>query len=318
VAIGRNEGERLRRCLASVLGVVERVVYVDSGSTDGSVAMAISMGADVVELDMSTPFTAARARNEGFSRLQSLCPNLSYVQFVDGDCEVAANWLVTSSAFLVAHPEVAVVCGRRRERFPERSVYNLLCDVEWNSPIGEAKACGGDALMRAEVLCTAGGYRAGLIAGEEPELCLRLRAAGWKIWRLDAEMTLHDAAMLRFGQWWKRLVRGGHAYAEGAYLHGASVERHWVHETRRIWFWALGLPVLSLASLAAFDWVWLAVLLVYPLQVVRLAFRGQSDVRTNWLRALFLVLAKFPELQGQLTFWWRKVSAGKTTLIEYK
>ena len=62
IAIGRNEGERLRRCLDSVVGKGFSVVYVDSNSTDGSVDFARSVGAEVVELDMSLPFSAARAQ----------------------------------------------------------------------------------------------------------------------------------------------------------------------------------------------------------------------------------------------------------------
>ena len=145
VVIGRNEGVRLERCLRSLMQGVGKVVYVDSGSTDGSPQLARSLGVEVLALDMRVPFTAARARNEGFSALQRLLPSMQLVQFVDGDCEVDARWLATAQAFLDQHPEVAVVCGRRRERFPERSVYNLLCDLEWDTPIGEAKACGGDA-----------------------------------------------------------------------------------------------------------------------------------------------------------------------------
>ena len=136
VAIGRNEGERLKKCLDSVVGIAGRVVYVDSGSSDGSVEMTRAMGVDVIRLDVRVPFTAARARNEGFQYLRKLAPDLSYVQFVDGDCEVAAGWLGTGVAFLDARREVAVVCGRLRERYPERSIYNLLCDIEWDTTIG--------------------------------------------------------------------------------------------------------------------------------------------------------------------------------------
>src|SRR5947209_19431049 len=93
VAVGRNEGERLRRCLASLQGQSAALVYVDSGSTDGSVAVARSFGASVVELDTSVPFTAARARNAGFDRLMAEHPDLAYVQFVDGDCEVDPDWV---------------------------------------------------------------------------------------------------------------------------------------------------------------------------------------------------------------------------------
>ena len=132
VAIGRNEGDRLRKCIESVVGQVSKVVYVDSGSTDDSVAMARRYGVTVVELDMTRPFTAARARNEGFRRLREESPELDYVQFVDGDCEVVQGWLEKAALFLDEHQDVVVVCGRRRERFPDRSVYNLLCDMEWD------------------------------------------------------------------------------------------------------------------------------------------------------------------------------------------
>lgn len=318
VVIGRNEGQRLARCLHSLLQGADKVMYVDSGSSDGSPQLARSLGVEVLLLDMGTPFTAARARNEGFCALRRRLPSMRWVQFVDGDCEVDGGWLAAAQAFLDDHPDVAVVCGRRRERFPQRSVYNLLCDLEWDTPIGEAKACGGDALMRVDALAAVGGFRPELIAGEEPELCVRLRAKGWKVWRLDAEMTLHDAAMTRFSQWWRRSLRAGHAYAEGAYLHGQAPERHWLRESRRAWLWGLGIPlVIVLACLLLGGWC-LLLLLVYPLQVVRLARRGGKSVRENWLQAVFLVLGKFPEMLGQLKFMRHRIAAGKPTLIEYK
>ncbi|MBP8185337.1 MAG: glycosyltransferase family 2 protein [Pseudomonas sp.] len=318
VVIGRNEGARLERCLASLVGTADKIVYVDSGSTDGSVHMAQRLGVEVVALDMAQPFTAARARNAGFQCLQRLLPEMVYVQFVDGDCEVVAGWLLQAQAFLDEHPAVAVVCGRRRERFPQRSIYNLLCDLEWDTPIGEAQACGGDALMRADAFAAMAGFRPELIAGEEPELCVRLRAAGWKVWRLAEEMTLHDADMTRFSQWWQRTLRAGHAFAEGAFLHGAAPERHWLRESRRAWLWGLGIPVIIAVASLLWGWPGLLLLLVYPLQVVRLARRGKRSVRENWLQAGLLVLGKFPEMLGQVKFLLGRFGAGKASLIEYK
>ena len=318
VVIGRNEGQRLERCLASLRGGADKIVYVDSGSTDGSVQMALARGVEVLSLDLIVPFTAARARNEGFACLQRLLPAMRHVQFVDGDCEVDAGWLAKAQAFLDAHPEVAVVCGRRRERFPQRSVYNLLCDLEWDTPTGQAKACGGDALMRADAFAAVGGYRRDLIAGEEPELCVRLRANDWKIWRLADEMTLHDAAMTRFSQWWRRSMRTGYAFAEGTFLHGAAPELHWQRESRRAWIWGLGVPLgIVLASVLLGGWG-LLLGLIYPLQAVRLARRGSRSARENWLQAVFLVLGKFPEMLGQLKFLLNRYGSGKAALIEYK
>jgi glycosyltransferase involved in cell wall biosynthesis len=318
VVIGRNEGARLERCLASVAGRASRVVYVDSGSTDGSVAMARSAGVEVVELDMSIQFTAARARNAGFEHLQSVAPDVRYVQFVDGDCEIVTGWLERAWAFLEAYPKVGVVCGRRRERHPEKSLYNLLCDIEWDTPVGSAKACGGDALMRVDAFLAAGGFRGDLIAGEEPELCIRLRASGWSVWRIDEEMTLHDAAITRFGQWWMRTMRGGYAFAEGLNLHGAGPERYRLRETRSIWLWGCLLP--TGIVLAVLLWGgWAALLIgIYPLQIARLCLQGRRDPRENCVRAVFVVLGKFPEMAGQVKYLLRRWSGSDARLIEYK
>ena len=319
VAIGRNEGGRLARCLASVVGAAERVVYVDSGSSDGSVELARGMGVDVVALDLQRPFTAARARNEGWHRLLALAPTLAHVQFVDGDCEVVPGWLETARAFLDAHPDVAAIAGRNRERFPERSIYNLLCDIEWGSgEAGSVKACGGNAMMRVDALQQAGGFLETLIAGEEPELCVRLRTAGWRIWRLDDEMTLHDAAMTHFGQWWKRSMRTGFSYAEGARLHGAPPEQHWVRESRSAWFWGLLLPALVIVGVALAGPLALLGLLAYPLQMLRLFLRTRGPWRSRLARAVFLVVGKFPEAIGQLKFVVHRVARTPGRLIEYK
>lgn len=318
VIIGRNEGDRLIRCLKSLITQSNQLVYVDSASTDDSVTMARSLGPDVVSLDMTMPFTAARARNEGFKRMRKLYPQTDYVQFVDGDCEISAGWLNIAANFLALHRDIAVVCGRRRERYPERTVYNMLCDIEWDTPVGEARACGGDALMRVSAFEHVGGFHSGLIAGEEPELCVRLRKEGWKIWRLDEEMTLHDAAMTRFGQWWKRTMRSGYAYAEGVHLHGAPPERHWARESRRALIWGMGIPLVIISLASCFGAWGLVALLVYPMQIIRLALLGTRSVKENWWHASFLVLGKFPEAMGQLNFLYNRL-AGKTAhLIEYK
>ena len=307
VVIGRNEGERLRVCLASLAGQVRRIVYVDSGSSDNSAELARGLGAEVVILESDRPFTAARARNAGLARLSGE----GFVQLVDGDCAVDPAWGTTALAFAATHPGAVVICGRRRERFPDASVYNRLCDREWDTPVGRATACGGDALMRLPALRAVGGYREDLIAGEEPELCLRLVRAGGEVWRIDAEMTLHDAAMTRFGQWWNRSRRAGHAFAEGAALHGTGPERHWVVEMRRALFWGGALPVTAvLAGLVAAPGF--ALLLAWPLQVLRLSRRMGLEA------ALFTVLGKLPEAQGVLGYHLNRLRKRRAALIEYR
>jgi glycosyltransferase involved in cell wall biosynthesis len=327
VVIGRNEGARLIRCLESLRDRVDRIVYVDSGSTDGSLDAAAARGVDVVALDMAEPFTAARARNAGVEALERSGPAPNYVQFVDGDCEIEPDWIAAARTHLDAASDAAAVCGRRRERFPDASVYNLLCDMEWNTPVGRANACGGDSLMRVEAFRAVGGFDPTLIAGEEPELCFRLRRAGWTVWRLDAPMTLHDAAMTRFGQWWRRAIRGGWAYAEGATLHGASAERYNRRALRSVLVWGLAAPAAIIAtvvgaaaapSLAVVSALGFA---AYPAMALRIA-RGRQRAGDPWRAALlygaFVMLGKIPQAIGALRYFRLRRTGGRARLIEYK
>lgn len=321
VVIGRNEGERLRRCLESLTGRTRRLVYVDSGSTDGSVALARSFGAEVVEIDLSTPFTAARARNAGYACLRALEPELEYVQFVDGDCIVAPDWIELAAAYLHDHPGTGVVCGRRRELHPEASPYNELCDIEWDTPVGPTRACGGDAMMRCAAFDQVGGFNPGLIAGEEPELCVRLRRAGWQIVRLPYEMTLHDAAIARFPQWWRRCVRAGYAYAEGAHLHGAPPERHYVPQLRRAVFWGACVPAATALGLVPTLGASTLLPLAYGVSAWRCyrstRARGRSP-KSAARYATFVTLSKFAELQGVLRYYRLRWLRRPSVLIEYK
>jgi glycosyltransferase involved in cell wall biosynthesis len=321
VAIGRNEGERLERCLRSLPPGVP-TVYVDSGSSDGSVARARESGAAVVDLDADSPFTAARARNAGFERLLADTPEIEFVQFVDGDCELRPDWLRAAAVHLSSHANVAAVCGRRRERHPDASPWNRLADLEWDTPVGDARAFGGDVLIRADVFRSVGGYDATRIAGEDPDLALRIRRAGHNVERLGLEMTLHDAALASVGAWWRRAVRGGHAYAEAFYHERAAADPDLRRHIASTLFWGGLIPLVALvlapatggASLVAFGaWVLLGV------RIYRAMRRRGRAPRDAALSAGALVACKVAELQGALTFAWnRLVLRRHTRLIEYK
>ena len=290
IAIGRNEGDRLRACLESAVRQAEVVVYVDSGSTDGSVALAESLGCRVVNLDLSKPFTAARARNEG----AAAAGEVEFFQFVDGDCEIVDGWVERALAEMSEKPDAAAVCGRRRERYPEATIYNKLCDLEWDTPVGQAKSVGGDALVRRSAFEQVGGYDPTVIAGEEPEMCVRLRQAGWTIWRVDAEMTLHDAAMTKLSQWWKRNKRAGHAYAEGNARHGGEPEHHWEKEVKSNDRWGYLIPL-------------------WPLLWYRVWCQGRGG-----LYATFVTLGKLPQKLGQNTYRKNQAAGQRSGIIEYK
>jgi GT2 family glycosyltransferase len=318
VIIGRNEGERLIRCIQSLRGYIEYSVYVDSASTDGSLEAAKSLGAHALALDMSKPFTAARARNAGFAELLKLFPALEFVQFVDGDCEVLNHWIADAVSFLQNNPQIAVVSGVLNERFPDKTIYNTLCDLEWKMPDGEVKACGGNAMMRVSAFKEVNGYLPTLIAGEEPEMCVRLRQKGWKVWHLGVQMMLHDADMTSFKQWWKRTMRAGYAFAEGAFLHGAAPEYHWVAESKRAWLWGLYIPLAILILLFIKPVLGLLLLLAYPLQMVRLAIRSKQTLKNACLQAFFLTIGKFAEVIGQVKFLLHRYSDKQGKIIEYK
>lgn len=326
VIIGRNEGERLRACLLS-LRTTESRVYVDSGSTDGSCELARSLGFGVVDLDMSVPFSAARARNTGIEWLLGQKPNLAFIQTVDGDCEVREGWMETARADLVSEPRRAVAFGRRREREPQRNAYHLACDDEWAVPPGTVNSCGGDAMLRVAALREVGGYNPALIAGEEPDMCLRLRQKGWSIWSNGQEMTWHDVAIDRMDQWWKRSRRAGFAFTELVALHGADADPAW----RRLVNSALGWTAINLAAIGGLllaallgDWR-LAALAAVPalLAAVQMARMARSKRRLYGTRralqwAGLMMVAKAAQAQGWLQYRSQALTRRRATLIEYK
>ncbi len=329
VVIGRNEGERLKRCLESCGRTDATVVYVDSGSTDGSVALARSMGVYVVELDMSIPFCAARARNEGFVKLRNASPQVRFVQFVDGDCELIHNWIPFGVATLQSSPSVAIVAGWLHERFPEASIYNRLAEIEWNfSGIGAVDSVGGIFMIKREAFEEVGGFDPTVAAGEEPELCQRLASRGWKFVRIDRDMAWHDLAMRHFGQWWTRMVRFGYGSLDVANRFHLKRFRS---NNFRIWVWSVwlflslfgALPVIAISLdglIMATAWVLLS---LWPAQLIRIAIRTWKNGQPPDLAAayaFFLMISHWPQLFGVLL--WQidhqKNKNNRFRLIEYK
>lgn len=312
VTVGRSEGERLIRCLAALKGKAAPVVYVDSGSTDGSVDAALAAGAEAIELNPERPFTASRGRNAGLARLREIDPDGRYVQMIDGDCELVDGWIETAHAFLEDHPEIAAVTGRRRELYPDASIWNRLMDDEWNGQPGEVSSCGGDVMIRREAIEAVGGYNSDLIAGEDPEMYFRMQRNGWRFWRLDIDMTRHDAALTRFSEWWRRNKRGGYGFAENEKLHRGSPERYRRKEMVRALVWGAALPILILlAAIVISPWMLLA-FAIYPLQVLRLWSK------MPFRNAFFLTLGKFAEAHGILEFLLTKQDKAQRNRIEYK
>jgi glycosyltransferase involved in cell wall biosynthesis len=317
VVIGRNEGARLEQCLRSALAHSYRIVYADSASTDGSADRARALGIATVVLDNSMPTTAARGRNAGFEALLERFPECEFVQFIDGDCVLASGWVRKAAEFLQSHELAAIACGRRFEAHPEASPYNRLCDEEWNTPVGRVESAGGDSMVRVSAFKQVGGFRPELKAGEEPEMTARMRAAGWEIWRLDAPMSEHDAKILRFGQWWRRMLRGGFGYAHVWSTSGNLPQRIFAIQLRSALIWTIGIPLLvCLATLLLQSVaVLLALPLLYLLQIVRFASRRRLLSWRSWQAATLIVLAKLPETIGALRYF---LGQGPERIGEYK
>ena len=327
VVIGRNEGDRLVRCLASVRFIPNRV-YVDSGSTDGSVEQALRDGVSVVELQVPPNFTAARARNAGLEELLANRPRLEFVQLVDGDCEIHKGWIPAGLAALHADPDLAAVYGRLRERFPGRSVYNALCDDDWNVPIGEAPIVGGIVLFRVSALCQANFFNPSIIAGEEPDLAMRLRVSGWRLRRIDVEMGLHDVDITRFGQWWTRTRRTGHAYAELAYRHPQARNPDWPRTIRSIQVWGGIMPLLLVGAATAAllldpRWWFLAALIILPwlmraAQITLRKLHRRLSLKVALAAGVLLMIGKIPQLLGFAEYHRNRVMGRASQLIEHK
>ena len=334
VVIGRNEGERLKRCLSSIQCQHSGpVVYVDSGSTDGSADYARSVGVDVVDLDISVPFTMARGRNTGLDYLVDRHSHCQFVQFVDGDCEMVAGWLKAGLQFLQDHQDYAGVCGNRSERFPDATIFNQLIEMEWQGRAGEVDACGGDAIYRIDMFQAAGCFNEAMIAGEEADLCLRLRQLGSRLMRLDSPMTVHDANIHYFSQWWKRSVRCGHAYAHGYDMHKNDAETGEKNYQKKpvlsTLIYGLVLPgllvlalLLSVVNSLALAQLFLSITVIVILYIRALRNAAMSkpteSTRQNWLYAGFILLGKFPEAQGLLRYYFNKALGKTSKIIEYK
>ena len=324
VIIGRNEGERLTRCLDSVAalrnpaGEVE-IIYVDSASRDDSVARALAAGARVIEVIPERP-SAALGRNAGWREARA-----PYVLFLDGDTILHPDFVAAAFKAL-DDPQVAVVWGHRREIHPEQSLFNRVLDLDWVYPPGPADFCGGDALMRMAVLRAVDGFDATLIAGEEPELCQRIRALGHVIQHIDHPMTGHDLAMTSWASYWKRAFRAGYAYAEVSDRLKDTAFPLWVEDARRNRRRAGVLMALTLAALVAAGLAQsLTPLLLWAVFILALAARSAWKARwkggtagTLLLYGLHSHLQQIPILMGQLA-WWRDRRRARTRgLIEYK
>jgi glycosyltransferase involved in cell wall biosynthesis len=324
VVIGRNEGIRLAACFKSIREACEmpeptELIYVDSHSTDGSPDSAASYGAKVIVLGPGK-LSAARARNAGWHAATG-----TFILFLDGDTILDPDF-VRLALRRFADPRVAVVWGHRREIRPETSVYNRVLDLDWIAPAGDSDFCGGDSLMRREVLERTNGFNPELIAGEEPDLCRRIRATGDRILHIDASMTGHDLALHRASQYWRRAVRTGHAYAEISARYRDTPDPLWTRESRKNLFqgslYILIAAVVITVAILTRSWIPFSLAFLAAaalcLRTARLSKWKGAPWSTLLLFGIHSHIQHLPILQGQLLYMWRRWRGQSRVLIEYK
>ena len=319
VVIGRNEEKNLGPCLQSIrqacAGKFDAdIVYVDSNSTDRSVEIARALDVRVQSLG-DTPPSAAAARNLGWTATQA-----PWVMFMDGDTRLHPQFLEQAlSAFT---PEIAAVWGHRREVQPYRSLYARALDFDWVYPAGLTEFFGGDVLIRRSALESVNGYDPRYKAGEEPEMCSRLSALGWKILHIDAAMTEHDLGIDSLRPWALRAYRSGMACAHLAATLGraSSWQESAARDRRHGMVYLLGLCLAP----------WLAWGAPVALLLLGAAF-GAIVLRTAWrsrwkcprwadalLYALHSHLQKIPALFGQWAWLRAYRHRQQVPLIEYR
>ena len=320
VIIGRNEGERLERCILSAQAIAgwiaKEVIYVDSGSTDGSPELATKLGVYVLPLSPGA-FTAARARNLGWRNASG-----KLILFLDGDTILDENFPLLALTELEKETTNAAAWGHRRELCECLSVYVRVRDLDWVYPPGETLFFGGDVLVRRSALESVNGFDETLIAGEEPEMCRRMRNLGWHIQHIDAPMTLHDLAITRFSQYWRRSQRAGYAFATVSARFRGTSDPFWAEEAKRNkirgLFWLLS-PLVALVASVALLSAW--PFMLWVILLFALAARTAYQYRWKPARWTTLLLYGFhshlqqiPIFFGQLQF----LMNGNKALMEYK
>jgi glycosyltransferase involved in cell wall biosynthesis len=325
IIIGRNEGQRLVDCIHSVQAMSEppaemEIIYIDSDSTDGSPQRAQALGVQVEIVHPQRP-AAAIGRNAGWRLAKA-----PFILFLDGDTLLHPNFVKVALSHFQQNPQLAIVWGHRRELYPNASPYQRVLDLDWVYPPGLSDFCGGDALMRRHVLAEVDGYNPQLIAGEEPEMCARIRARGYTILHIDQPMTLHDLAITRWTQYWRRASRTGHAYAEIFNLLRNTATPLWQRETRKnllhanvlvdIFIVGLGITLLFHTLWPLFFSIALLVLLC-----LRSAWKARWKSNDWWTLLLYGVHSQFQQIPialGQLSYYYHRVLGQRRRLIEYK
>ncbi|MGE0864751.1 MAG: glycosyltransferase [Vicinamibacterales bacterium] len=202
----RNDAQRLRRCLTSIVAndyprALIELIVVDNESVDESGRAAREYGAIVLRAPGDC---VAELRNRGARAALG-----SVIAFVDADHEIDPHW-ITAAVAVLSNPGVAATgCAYLTDpqaNWVQQQYDGLRVrpdrreDVAW---IGS-----GNLVVKRQPFDRVGGFKTTLTACEDVDLCNRLRLAGHRIVADPALRSVHfgDPRTLKalfFGELWR-------------------------------------------------------------------------------------------------------------------
>ena len=278
VVIARNEAATIEACLASVqrafAELSHEVIFVDSASTDDTVAIARRFPVRVVSVPEGWPRRPAIGRHIGWS----LCRG-TWILFLDGDCVFEGSWLAPAIEALTADPTLAAVAGASRGVLRGADGHETIVDQYPDANYDDPDHLSGSAVYRRSALERAGGFNPFLRAHEEPELGARLRKLGYRLRRLRVPMTSHYPKEQKETVF-ELIRRATRRYPVGL----GQFVRHVV---------SAGLPVRSPWKTIDRHLAFLAILGLGIVAVVVWAFGGGGWMLTAWTALFAAVFAAF-------------------------
>jgi GT2 family glycosyltransferase len=209
VVVPNRDGRRwlpgLLAALRAQARAPDRLVVVDDGSRDDSVAWLRGEGVEVVERGVSGGFAAAV--NAGLAAVG----DCDAVALVNTDVELDPDWLARTAGVLEAVPAAASVACKmvgmddpgliddagdalRRDGVCEQRGRGRRDDGRFDGPGEVWGACAGAALYRRAAVVQVGGFDESYgMYLEDVDLALRLRLAGWTC-RYEPAVARHAGA----------------------------------------------------------------------------------------------------------------------------
>lgn len=190
--IGRNEAHNLPACAAALAalasaGLAMEAIFIDSASSDASVAVAKANFGVVVELAASAELNAGAARAVGTLKARG-----TWVLYLDGDMQLAPDFIPHLLELVRGERDADGLAGRTLNVYPDGSSDAIV--FAGNKAGQPCRAFGGAVLLRRETVLDVGNWAPNLYANEEAELYSRLLARAARVLWTESLMVRHVTA----------------------------------------------------------------------------------------------------------------------------